>query len=63
MRGAIHLFPQYVFMAWCFVKYSDNFTLLYFTCMGTKHGLSLLGVERRLRLSENSAEGLSGDKK
>jgi len=26
MRGAVHPFSQYVFMAWCFVKHRDNFT-------------------------------------
>jgi hypothetical protein len=26
MRGAIPLFPQYVFMVWCLVKHRDNFT-------------------------------------
>jgi hypothetical protein len=26
MRGAIPPFPQYVLMAWCLVKYRDNFT-------------------------------------
>jgi hypothetical protein len=26
MRGAIPPLPQYVFMAWCFVKYRDSFT-------------------------------------
>jgi hypothetical protein len=26
MRGAILPLPQYVFMAWCLVKYRDNFT-------------------------------------
>jgi hypothetical protein len=26
MRGAILLIPQYVFMVWCLVKQSDNFT-------------------------------------
>jgi hypothetical protein len=25
MRGAIHPLPQYVFIAWCLVKYRDNF--------------------------------------
>jgi hypothetical protein len=27
MSGAIHLLPQYAFMAWCLVKHSDNVTL------------------------------------
>jgi hypothetical protein len=26
MSGAIHPLPQYAFMAWCLVKYRDNFT-------------------------------------
>jgi hypothetical protein len=30
MRGAIPPLPQYVFMAWCLVKHSDNFTSLPF---------------------------------
>jgi hypothetical protein len=29
MRGAIHLLPQYVFMAWCLVKHRDNFTFTF----------------------------------
>jgi hypothetical protein len=27
MRGAIPLFPQYVFVVWCLVKHRENFTL------------------------------------
>jgi len=25
MRGAIHPLSQYVYMAWCLVKYRDNY--------------------------------------
>jgi hypothetical protein len=31
MSGAIHSLPQYVFMAWCLVKYRDNFTFTFTT--------------------------------
>jgi len=30
MSGGITLFPN-AFMAWCLLKHTDNFTLLYFT--------------------------------
>jgi hypothetical protein len=26
MSGAIPPFPKYIFMAWCVIKYRDNFT-------------------------------------
>jgi len=31
MHGAIPPLPQYVFVAWCLVKHSDNFTFTFFT--------------------------------
>jgi hypothetical protein len=33
MSGAIPPLPQYVFLAWCLVKYMDNFTLPYVTLL------------------------------
>jgi hypothetical protein len=30
MRGAIPPLPQYASMAWCLVKYRDNFTFIIF---------------------------------
>jgi hypothetical protein len=32
MLGAISPLPQYVFMAWCFVKHRDNFTFDLLRC-------------------------------
>jgi hypothetical protein len=29
MRGSIPPFPQYAFMAWCLIKYRDNFTFTF----------------------------------
>jgi hypothetical protein len=29
LHGAVPLLPQYVFMAWCIVKYRDNFTVIF----------------------------------
>jgi hypothetical protein len=29
MRGTIPPLPQYIFMAWCLVKHSDNFTFTF----------------------------------
>jgi hypothetical protein len=36
MRAAIPPLSQYVFMAWCLVKYRDNFTF-YFTAPSYKY--------------------------
>jgi hypothetical protein len=33
MHGAIPPLPQYAFMAWCLVKYMDNFTFTFFMVM------------------------------
>jgi len=35
MRGVIHPFSQYVFIAWCLVKHRDNFT---FSITDISHG-------------------------
>jgi hypothetical protein len=41
MSGPIHPLPQYAFMAWCLVKYRDNFT---FTFMFGPESIYELGV-------------------
>jgi hypothetical protein len=33
MRGAIPPLPQYIFMAWYFLKHMDNFTFTIVKCM------------------------------
>jgi hypothetical protein len=33
MRGAIPPLPQYVFMAWCLVKHTDNLYIYMYTCI------------------------------
>jgi hypothetical protein len=42
MRGATSPLPQYVFMAWCLVKYRDNFTFT-FTLAQPPHKLLVYG--------------------
>jgi len=43
MRGVILLLPQYVFMAWCLVKYRDKFTFtLIFTAIDTRENDMLM---------------------
>jgi hypothetical protein len=40
MRGAISPLPQYVFMAWCFVKHRDNFTFTFCVFNSMEQSLS-----------------------
>jgi hypothetical protein len=50
MRGAIHPFPQYAFIAWCLVKHRDNFTF-YLYLHGGSDSLYLHRTAQKMRIS------------
>jgi hypothetical protein len=52
MRRAIPPIPQYAFMAWCLVKYRDNFTFTFIlqNVLSISHSLRLSGGCGRIQL-------------